>query len=174
MSLDSLWTIRKISCRCGPTIILYIHLAGSFWVPPFWNAPPLPPCCAGQAARQSISWPAEKLERKWKTNLQKGGDHNYNSSLIPLGSATNELDLDSRNNLVMPSLICNQRFQCDRALEKHPIAQNRHFIKKTQKRDHTFLDHRTNISRKVRAPRRVGSAKPWSKLSLGQNKHGHM
>jgi len=41
----------------------------------------------------------------------------------------------------------------------------------------TFLDHRTNISRKVRAARtearqRVGSPKQVSKLSLGQNKHG--
>jgi len=33
----------------------------------------------------------------------------------------------------------------------------------------TFLDHRTNISRKVCAPRRV---KKVSKLSFGQNKHG--
>ena len=33
----------------------------------------------------------------------------------------------------------------------------------------TFLDHRTNICRKVRAP--VGSAKQVSKLSLGQSKH---
>ena len=36
----------------------------------------------------------------------------------------------------------------------------------------TFLDHRTNISRKVRARQHVGSAKQVSKLSLGQNKHG--
>ena len=39
----------------------------------------------------------------------------------------------------------------------------------------TFLDHTTNISRKVHAPearQRIGSAKRCSKLSLGQNKHG--
>ena len=37
---------------------------------------------------------------------------------------------------------------------------------------HTFSDHTTNISIKVRAPRGVPSAKQWSKLPLGQNKHG--
>ena len=39
---------------------------------------------------------------------------------------------------------------------------------------HTFLDHTTNISRKVRAPRRVsasGGAKQCSKWSLGQKKN---
>ena len=36
---------------------------------------------------------------------------------------------------------------------------------------HTFLDHTTNISIKVRAPWRR-SAKQCSKLSLGQSKHG--
>ena len=37
---------------------------------------------------------------------------------------------------------------------------------------HTFLDHKPNSSWKVRAPRRVGSAKQSSKLSLRRNENG--